>query len=323
MRLAWTGLAICALGATACTKQEVACPSILIAPHASIALSEPIAADGTYDLELEVDGKAEACRLEVSNMGPGQETCAGNECGAQAPTTRADMTCEAIAVSGFTNDGAIPGFTLAGTPKSVAIRFIQDGRVRADETFSLEYAPTSLIGEGCPKTEHASATLTLRPLDASPAIQKTPDGATAFDPARTYGGRILVPPPDQIRSFVVRDDAAYDALIARLPERKIQKKQPAPPSDDALLKRPAVDFSSEMLVVAVCGTFYCPISLEGWRVEGDTLIVSHATPGEEEGSGMAARPIGMDGVDVYGNYAAGVVPSHDGDVTFENVSSKP
>ena len=322
MRHAWIGLALCALGATACTKQEVACPSIYIAPHASIRLSEPIAANGTYDLELEVDAETETCRLEVSNMGPGKETCAGNECTAQAPTTRADMTCTKIAVSGITNDGAIPGFKLEGTPKSVAIRFIQDGRVRADETFSLDYAPASLIGEGCPKTEHASATLTLRPLDASPAAQETPDGATAFDPARTYGGRIAVPPPDKVTSFVVRNDGSYDNLLERIPKNAIQKKQPAPPSDDALLKRPAVDFSTEMIVVAVCGTFYCPISLQSYRVEGDTLIVSYEAPGEDEGASMAARPIGMNGVDAYGNYAAGVVPAHDGDVTFENVSSK-
>jgi hypothetical protein len=323
MRHAWLGLTLCALGATACTKQEVACPSIYIAPHASITLSEPIAADGAFDVELSIDGQEQTCALTITDMAPSKEECEGASCTAQSPSTRADMTCEGIGVSGINNDGSIPGFTLANTPKSVSIRLVQQGRVRAEDTFALEYAPASLIGEGCPKTEHASATLTLRPLDASPpAAPPTTGGAAleAFDPARTYGGRIAVPPPDKVTSFVVHDDGAYDNLLERIPKNKIQKKRPADPSDDAILKRPAVDFSNEMIVVAVCGTFYCEIDLKGYRVEGDTLTVIIEAPGEDPGLAMGARPIGMNGEDAYGNYAAAVVPAHAGDVVFENAS---
>ncbi len=178
----------------------------------------------------------------------------------------------------------------------------------------------ALVATACTKQEKPDDSIDTAP---EPLVEEEPDGsrATPFDAARTYGGRISVPPPPEVTSFVVRDDASYDALLARIPKTNIQKKQPADPNNDPLLTRPAIDFTGEMLVVAVCGTFYCPITLKEFRIEGDTLIVTYEAPGEDEDTAaMAVRPISMNGADAYGNYAAGIAPAHDGEVTFENAS---
>ncbi len=171
---------LCALGALACSKQEVACPSIYIAPHASIEFSEPLRENGTFTVDLTVDGEPESCPMIITGMGPSEESVDGATMA--SPSTRVEMTCEKIGISGYKNDGSIPGFKLSGTPKAVSIRLVQDGRVRADQSFDLNYAPASLIGEGCSKTEHASATLAIEPLASSPELAKPAANDPAPDP---------------------------------------------------------------------------------------------------------------------------------------------
>ncbi len=161
---------------------------------------------------------------------------------------------------------------------------------------------------------------TVAPKATEPEPEEAAVKDATFDASRSYKGRISAP---RKSSLVIRDAAAYDALISNIPKSKIQKKNPADPSDDPILKRPAVDFSKEMIVVATCSTFYCPISLKSYSVDGDEVAVLVDSPGEGQDSMMmGARPTGMNGEDAYGNYAASVIPKYDGEVTFE-VMPKP
>lgn len=93
----------------------------------------------------------------------------------------------------------------------------------------------------------------------------------------SWEGRILVSGEEREGGVVVHwldSDEAYHAFVERLPKHRIQMKQPAPPSDDPLLRKPAVDFTRDVLVVAVRWHMY-----EGPRIthvtpNGDTLQVA-------------------------------------------------
>ncbi|MGM0556412.1 MAG: hypothetical protein ACQEVA_08555 [Myxococcota bacterium] len=135
-----------------------------------------------------------------------------------------------------------------------------------------------------------------------------PDGSTRnFEPDQTYGGNIRLPAD----SVVVDNQIAYKAFVERLPEKKVTKRYPAPDSDDRLLQMPSIDFEEQMLVVAVCPTFYCAIEFVGIRDDCDRRILVVSLPGEGENSEYYARPAGI------GNYRALRVPRGEGPFEFE------
>jgi len=120
--------------------------------------------------------------------------------------------------------------------------------------------------------------------------------------------------PGDTTPLVIRDQAAYDAFVDTLPTQRIQKKQPAPPSDDPLLKRPAVDFTQHMLLVALRDDMYVGPVIRAVRpVASDLLVeVDHPDPGETV---YAARAMGV------GTYHAVKVPRVDGEVRWTLTSS--
>lgn len=129
-------------------------------------------------------------------------------------------------------------------------------------------------------------------------IEASWSGAIRLDRARG---------PDAREAIVVRDDAAYDHLVARLPETRVQMKQPAPPSDDPLRGRPAIDFSTHMLVVVVhAGTLELPAIARVERRDDGGLVATYVPPPDTP----AAHPSG------FGAYAAAKVPRGDGDLTL-------
>ncbi len=107
-----------------------------------------------------------------------------------------------------------------------------------------------------------------------------------------------------VEALIIRDAAGYDALLARLPERRIQMKQPAPPSEDPLRGRPAVDFSARMIVVVVRGDTLQPPEIARVIAEPARVVVRFVAPTPPP----EARPSGV------GAYSAVLVPRTDGAV---------
>lgn len=126
--------------------------------------------------------------------------------------------------------------------------------------------------------------------------------------AERWLGPIDVDPAQpSMQVSIVRDDASYDALVARLPTHRVQMKQPAPPSDDPLRGRPPIDFATEMLVVVVRTDALEPPEVGGVTVDGDRLRVHVAAPTPPP----AARPIDV------GGYVALRVPRTAGEPTID------
>ena len=122
-----------------------------------------------------------------------------------------------------------------------------------------------------------------------------------------WAGPIQLGPDDHgLTANAIRDGAAYDALIARLPAHRIQMKQPAPPSDDPLRARPPIDFDRAMLVVVTRGEALAPPIIARVRAEADRLVVRVIAPRPPP----AARPLDV------GGYAAVLVPRAAGPVVI-------
>ena len=118
----------------------------------------------------------------------------------------------------------------------------------------------------------------------------------------TWSGAIDVDEGSGVVGEAIRDDAAYAALVARLPERRVQKKQPAPPSTDPLRARPAIDFATHMLVVITRSGTMSPIEIARIEQSERGIVVRYAVTPDTP----AARPYEV------GTYAAAVVPRRDG-----------
>jgi hypothetical protein len=111
---------------------------------------------------------------------------------------------------------------------------------------------------------------------------------------------------DVVTGLVIRDDAAYDAFLARLPEKRVQKRQPAPPNDDPMLARPAIDFATDMLVVVMRRDSLDSPGVARVSRDGGRVVVTHATPPPAP----AAMPHGI------GGYTAARVPRADGELAL-------
>ncbi|MBL8623546.1 MAG: hypothetical protein JNK64_19720 [Myxococcales bacterium] len=120
--------------------------------------------------------------------------------------------------------------------------------------------------------------------------------------AARWRGQIHLDVDDDATPVAVRDEATYDALIARLPTHRIQQRQPAPLSSDPLRARPPIDFGRAMLIVITRGDTMDPPTLAAVIDAGDHVLVRYAaTPPPP-----AARCYGI------GGYAAAQVPRVDG-----------
>lgn len=112
---------------------------------------------------------------------------------------------------------------------------------------------------------------------------------------------------------VIRDQATFEQFHAGLPKQRVQKRRPAPPSDDPLLTAPPFDYDQHMLLVAYRIDVMEPdIHFRDVRRVGDQLRVEVATP--SPGDHPAAARI-MD----IGGYAAIVTDRFDGEVVWQDV----
>lgn len=110
-------------------------------------------------------------------------------------------------------------------------------------------------------------------------------------------------------SSTVKNDAEYDAFIAQIPTKRIQMRQPAPDSDDPMLKRPAIDFSSQMLVVVRSSSLYEVPEIVKILDRGDEREVVYTIP-PVENLYDCCQP------GATGRYAAALVARTEGEVRF-------
>jgi hypothetical protein len=107
----------------------------------------------------------------------------------------------------------------------------------------------------------------------------------------------------------VKNDGEYDAFIAEIPTKRIQMRQPAPDSDDPLLKRPPVDFETQMLLVVRSGSIHgIPEITEVFDTAAEQDVI-YTIPVNEDAEQMAQPG-------ATGRYAAVLVSRTDARVRF-------
>jgi len=105
--------------------------------------------------------------------------------------------------------------------------------------------------------------------------------------------------------------------VGKIPKRTISKTNPAPPSKDPLLKKPAIDFSKHVMLVAVQpDSMYVTPQIESLTVDKDTLLVHILDPDLGETRFLNQ----MQGI---GTYLAVVVPKHKGPIQFLRKKGTP
>jgi hypothetical protein len=110
--------------------------------------------------------------------------------------------------------------------------------------------------------------------------------------------------------MVITNQTGFNAFIAWIPIREITKTNPAPPSQDPLLKKPKVYFGTNMVLVAIRhDTMYISPKFESLTVNNDTLRVVVLDRGLGDWAGLA-QCIGV------GTYYAVIVPKHNGLIQF-------
>jgi len=111
-----------------------------------------------------------------------------------------------------------------------------------------------------------------------------------------------------VPSRIIRDAAGFAEFVKMIPPTKITKRQPSPPSDDPLLKRPSIDWTKHMMIVAFrTDTMYLPPKVENPRLDRGKLVIDVRHPPLGDTANAAA---------VYGigTYNAIIVERHGGDL---------
>ena len=73
--------------------------------------------------------------------------------------------------------------------------------------------------------------------------------------------------------LAIHNQAEYDRFVERIPKERVQMKEPAPPSEDPLLKKPAVDFQEHALVAVWTESIHIGCRIENTRRVGDDLEI--------------------------------------------------
>mgnify|MGYP001335741221 CR=1 FL=1 len=135
---------------------------------------------------------------------------------------------------------------------------------------------------------------------------------------KSWSGRVFAPqyiePLDeaaQVTKLVIRTDEELASFVARIPKKRIQKKQPAPDSDDPFVNGLQIDFETSMLLVSLrSGDMYSQSPII--RVfESDEKIVAHYEMPFDEKNMMMASAGGV------GTYHAVQVPMSSLEVKFK------
>ena len=117
--------------------------------------------------------------------------------------------------------------------------------------------------------------------------------------------------------MIIKTQAQYEAFVAKIPKRTISKTNPAPPSKDPLLKKPPIDFSKHMMLVAIrSDSMYVTPQFES-VVAGEDALLVHILDSDLGETRFLNQ---MQGI---GTYLAVVVPKHTGPIRFLRKKGKP
>lgn len=134
---------------------------------------------------------------------------------------------------------------------------------------------------------------------------------------RRHGGPVQLPAPQAgqpAETEAICDQAAYSALVARLPALRPQLKQPAPPNEDPLLAGPAIDFGAQLLLVVYRPELPGSSAIRSVRRDAaGGWVLTVARPGPKEVVAMASRSD-------LGSYLAVLVPRSAADQGCPTVS---
>ena len=110
--------------------------------------------------------------------------------------------------------------------------------------------------------------------------------------------------------LIIKTQADYEAFVGKIPKRTITKTNPAPPSKDPLLKKPPIDFTKHMMLVAIRpDSMYVFPQFESFVADKDALRVHILDPDLGETRFLNQ----MQGI---GTYRAVVVPKRKGSIQF-------
>lgn len=158
------------------------------------------------------------------------------------------------------------------------------------------------------------------PKPAEAKDVKAPAAADDIKAAKSWSGRVHLPMkepgkiPAEVAPRVIRDQKAYDDFVASIPAREITPMNPAPKSGDPLLDKPAVDFKTQVLVVAFrTENMYVKARIGRIRVEGGRLVVD-VVKEPLGGTELAASQVGV------GTYNAVLLDRTDAEVVFRHVA---
>jgi len=149
---------------------------------------------------------------------------------------------------------------------------------------------------------------------ASPA--PSPKEAALLQIDRSFFGRVSLEGPGPGNdvapslTLVIRSAEEFAAFASAIPKKRVQKRQPAPPSNDPLLKDPQLDFATQSLIVIQRPSMYVNPEIERVEARGAGAHVLYRLP--PLGDTVHAAAV-MD----MGTYAAVLVPKIEGEVSFE------
>ena len=108
------------------------------------------------------------------------------------------------------------------------------------------------------------------------------------EPVKQFSGLIEAKRGVPSESFFVRDAEGWEQLVARIPKKRVQMKQPAPPSSDPLLQECPVDFEHQLAVVSTSNDIYTDSVI--LAVDGETI---RCETRRQPGYGIGAKPDGV------------------------------
>ena len=135
---------------------------------------------------------------------------------------------------------------------------------------------------------------------------------------KSWQGRIFMPQQivqDESREvekqLIIRNDKEFDAFVARIPKKRIQKKNPAPDTDDSFVGGERIDFEKSILLVSIRDeNMYSQAPIVRVYESNDKVKVKIEKPVDEERAMMAS----MGGV---GTYYAVQIPLVTKEIMFE------
>jgi len=116
----------------------------------------------------------------------------------------------------------------------------------------------------------------------------------AITPLKQWEGTIFLAHDSLvvIAPIIVNNEQKYDNFLRQIPQNRIQMRQPAPPNEDPLRERPAIDFDSYFLVVIRSNTWIEKPKLIDIIDAQEQRIIRYSIPFNQQ-TEMLAQPDGV------------------------------